>query len=38
VTLDRAKIWLQRNNSAVLAVIFLVFGAKILGDGLSTLS
>jgi threonine/homoserine/homoserine lactone efflux protein len=37
-TLDRAKAWLQANNSVVMAALFLVFGAKILGDGLSTLS
>jgi threonine/homoserine/homoserine lactone efflux protein len=37
-TLDRAKAWLEMNNAAVMAVLFLVFGAKILGDGLSTVS
>jgi threonine/homoserine/homoserine lactone efflux protein len=37
-TLDRAKAWLQTNNSVVMAALFLVFGAKILGNGLSTLS
>jgi hypothetical protein len=37
-TLDGAKQWLQANNAVVMAVLFLVIGAKILGDGLSTLS
>ena len=37
-TLDRAKTWLEANNATVMAVLFLVIGAKILGDGLSTLS
>jgi threonine/homoserine/homoserine lactone efflux protein len=37
-TLDSAKSWLEANNSVVMAVLFLVIGAKILGNGLSTLS
>lgn len=37
-TLDSAKAWLQANNATVMAVLFLVFGAKVLGNGLSTLS
>jgi len=37
-TLDRAKSWLEANNAVVMAVLFLVIGAKVLGDGLSTLS
>lgn len=37
-TLDAAKTWLQTHNSVVIAVIFFVIGAKILGNGLSTLS
>jgi len=36
--LDRAKVWLEANNATVMAVLFLVIGAKILGSGLSTLS
>jgi threonine/homoserine/homoserine lactone efflux protein len=37
-TLDGARSWLEANNSVVMAVLFLVIGAKILGNGLSTLS
>jgi threonine/homoserine/homoserine lactone efflux protein len=37
-TLDSAKAWLEANNATVMAVVFLVIGAKILGNGLSTLS
>jgi hypothetical protein len=37
-TLDGAKSWLQANNAVVMAVLFLAIGAKILGNGLSTLS
>jgi len=37
-TLDAAKTWLQLHNSAVVAAIFLVIGAKILGNGLSAVS
>jgi hypothetical protein len=37
-SLDSAKVWLQEHNSVVVAVIFLVIGAKILGEGLSTVS
>ncbi|MEZ5169464.1 MAG: GAP family protein [Acidimicrobiia bacterium] len=37
-TLDRAKTWLIRNNGTVIAVVFLVFGAKLIGDGISILS
>jgi threonine/homoserine/homoserine lactone efflux protein len=37
-TLDHAKSWLEANNAAVIAVLFLLIGAKVLGSGLSTLS
>jgi threonine/homoserine/homoserine lactone efflux protein len=36
--LDSARAWLEANNAVVMAVLFLVIGAKILGNGLSTLS
>jgi hypothetical protein len=35
--LDRAKVWLVANNATVMVVLFLVLGAKVLGDGLATL-
>ncbi|HEY8218200.1 MAG TPA: GAP family protein [Acidimicrobiia bacterium] len=37
-TLDGARSWLEANNAVVMAVVFLVIGAKVLGNGLSTLS
>lgn len=37
-TLDAARTWLEANNAVVMAVLFVVIGAKILGNGLSTLS
>jgi hypothetical protein len=37
-TLTPAKDWLARNNAAVMAVILLIFGAKLLGDGIRILS
>jgi threonine/homoserine/homoserine lactone efflux protein len=37
-TLESARSWLEANNAVVMAVLFLVIGAKILGNGLSTLS
>lgn len=37
-TLDAARGWLELHNAAVMAVLFLVFGAKILGTGLGVLS
>ena len=37
-TLDHAKVWLEANNATVMAVLFLVIGAKVLGSGLSALS
>lgn len=33
--LDDMKTWLAANNQAVMAVLFLVIGAKLLGDGIS---
>ena len=36
--LTSLKDWLGTNNAAVMAVLFLVFGAKLLGDGISILS
>jgi threonine/homoserine/homoserine lactone efflux protein len=36
-TLDRTKAWLIDNNTAVMAVLLLVFGASLLGDGLEIL-
>lgn len=36
--LDSAKGWLIRNNSTVMTILFLVLGAKVLGDGLAALA
>jgi threonine/homoserine/homoserine lactone efflux protein len=36
-TLAETKDWLTANNAAVMAVLFLVFGASLLGDGLEIL-
>jgi hypothetical protein len=33
--LDELKDWLTQNNNAVMAVLFTVLGAKVLGDGLA---
>lgn len=33
--LDDMKAWLTRNNATVMAILFLVLGAKVLGDGLA---
>ena len=38
VVLTPTKDWLSRNNAAVLAILFLIFGAKLLGDGIRILS
>lgn len=35
--LDELKSWMVRNNAAIMAVLLLVLGAKMLGDGISTL-
>lgn len=31
--LDSMKVWLIRNNTAVMGVLLLVFGAKLLAEG-----
>ena len=36
-TLDGWKTWLQANNAAVMAVLFIVIGAKLVGSGLDGL-
>jgi threonine/homoserine/homoserine lactone efflux protein len=36
--LDRLKTWMARNNSAILGVIFLIIGAKVIGDAISGFS
>jgi threonine/homoserine/homoserine lactone efflux protein len=36
-TLDELKTWMIRNNAAIMAVLLLVIGAKMLGDGVSVL-
>jgi threonine/homoserine/homoserine lactone efflux protein len=36
-TLDSWKTWAATNNAAVLAVLFLVFGFKLVGDGIAVL-
>jgi hypothetical protein len=35
--LDSAKAWLLENNAAMLAVLFLIFGLKIVGASLAAL-
>lgn len=35
--LEDLKVWMSRNNAAIMAVICLVIGAKLLGDGISGL-
>lgn len=37
-TLERAKSWLIGNNSAVMAVLFIVFGISLLGDAIEILT
>ena len=37
-TLPDMKDWLLDHNAAIMTVIFVVLGAKILGDGLGLLS
>ena len=34
-TLTEMKEWLIDNNATVMAVLFVVLGAKVLGDGIS---
>ena len=36
-TLDNLRNWMGHNNAAILAVICLVIGAKLIGDGISAL-
>jgi threonine/homoserine/homoserine lactone efflux protein len=36
--LDRLKAWLAQNNALIMAVVLLVIGAKLIGDGISALS
>lgn len=36
--LDRTKAWLISNNAAVMAVLFVVFGANLLGDAIRILT
>jgi hypothetical protein len=35
--LDRLKAWLTANNAVIMAVLLLVLGVKLLGDGISAL-
>lgn len=37
-TLADWRDWAARNNTAVMAVLFLVLGAKLVGDGVSVLT
>jgi threonine/homoserine/homoserine lactone efflux protein len=37
-TLDATKDWLIRNNSVVMAVLLIVLGVNLLGDGISILA
>jgi hypothetical protein len=36
--LTSLKDWMGHNNAAIMAVIFLIFGAKLIGDGITILS
>jgi len=36
--LDRVRHWMARNNAVIMAVLFLVIGAKLIGDAISGLS
>ena len=36
--LDRLKEWLQANNTAVMATLFLVIGVVLIGKGISVLA
>ena len=36
-TLNGWKAWLIANNGAVMAVLFLIFGVKLIGDGIGVL-
>jgi threonine/homoserine/homoserine lactone efflux protein len=37
-TLDRTKAWLIDNNTAVMAVLFVIFGVSLLGDAIQILT
>ena len=37
-TLDQAKVWLIGNNTAVMAVLIIVFGTSLLGDAIQILT
>lgn len=37
-TLDRWKSWLVLHNSAIMVVLFLIFAAKLIGDGIAGLA
>jgi hypothetical protein len=37
-TLDHLKTWMARNNTAVMAVLLLIIGVKLLGDGITGLA
>jgi threonine/homoserine/homoserine lactone efflux protein len=36
--LDHTKTWMSHNNAAIMAVLFLVFAAKLIGDAIAGLS
>ena len=36
-TMDSWKTWLLHNNAAVMTVLFLIFGAKLVGQGIGGL-
>jgi hypothetical protein len=36
-TLDGWKTWASNHNAAIMAVLFLVFGFKLVGDGIAVL-
>ena len=38
VMLDHTKTWMSRSNAAIMAVLFLVFAAKLIGDAIAGLS
>jgi hypothetical protein len=37
-TLERWRSWAATHNAAIMAVLFLVFGFKLVGDGIAVLS
>ena len=37
-TLDSWRAWAAGHNTAVMAVLFLVFGGKLVGDGIAVVS